>query len=207
MSRVVLASGNRGKVAELQAVLEPAGLVVEPQSDHGVPEAEEPAPTFVENALLKARNAAAHSGLPAIADDSGLEVARLGGAPGVRSARYAGADGDDAANNARLLRELDGRPEEERDARFVCVLVYLRHAEDPVPIIAEGHWPGRILTAPQGEGGFGYDPLFLVPEHGCSAAELSAAEKNRISHRGRALEALLARLRAERPLSSEAPHG
>jgi XTP/dITP diphosphohydrolase len=207
MSRVVLASGNRGKVAELRALLEPAGLEVEPQSDHGVPEAEEPAPSFIENALLKARNAAAHTGLPAIADDSGLEVARLGGAPGVRSARYAGPDGDDAANNARLLTELDGVPDEDRAARFVCVLVFLRHADDPVPIVAEGLWPGRILTAPRGEGGFGYDPLFLVPEHGCSSAELPAAEKNRISHRGRALDALLARLRAEVSLSSEEHHG
>lgn len=188
--RVVLASGNRGKVAELSTLLEPAGLVVEPQSDHGVPEAEEPHPTFVENALAKARNAARHTGLAAIADDSGLEVDALDGAPGVLSARYAGPDGDDAANNARLLAELEGIPAERRTARFVCVLVYLDHADDPTPIIAQGFWEGRILEAPRGEGGFGYDPLFWVPDHGCASAELEAAEKNRISHRGQALLAL-----------------
>lgn len=188
--RVVLASGNRGKVAELSTLLEPAGLVVEPQSDHGVPEAEEPHPTFVENALAKARNAARHTGLAAIADDSGLEVDALDGAPGVLSARYAGPDGDDAANNARLLAELEGIPAERRTARFVCVLVYLDHADDPTPIIAQGFWEGRILEAPRGEGGFGYDPLFWVPDHGCASAELEAAEKNRISHRGQALAAL-----------------
>jgi XTP/dITP diphosphohydrolase len=188
--RVVLASGNRGKVAELSTLLEPAGLVVEPQSDHGVPEAEEPHPTFVENALAKARNAARHTGLAAIADDSGLEVDALDGAPGVLSARYAGPDGDDAANNARLLAELEGIPAERRTARFVCVLVYLDHADDPTPIIAQGFWEGRILEAPRGKGGFGYDPLFWVPDHGCASAELEAAEKNRISHRGQALAAL-----------------
>lgn len=192
--RVVLASGNRGKVAELSALLEPAGLTVEPQSDHGVPEAEEPHPTFVENALAKARNAARHTGLAAIADDSGLEVDALDGAPGVRSARYAGPDGDDAANNARLLGELAGVPEERRTARFVCVLVYLAHAEDPTPVIAQGFWEGRILEAPRGDGGFGYDPLFWVPDRGCTSAELGATEKNRISHRGRALAALQAAL-------------
>ncbi|MFW5909360.1 MAG: RdgB/HAM1 family non-canonical purine NTP pyrophosphatase [Thiohalospira sp.] len=192
--RAVLASGNRGKVAELSALLEPAGLVVEPQSDHGVPEAEEPHPTFVENALAKARNAARHTGLAAIADDSGLVVDTLNGAPGVRSARYAGPDGDDAANNARLLAELEGVPEAQRTARFVCVLVYLDHAEDPTPVIAQGFWEGRILEAPRGEGGFGYDPLFWVPDRGCASAELEAAEKNRISHRGRALTALRAAL-------------
>ncbi|MFP4181276.1 MAG: RdgB/HAM1 family non-canonical purine NTP pyrophosphatase [Thiohalospira sp.] len=192
--RAVLASGNRGKVAELSALLEPAGLVVEPQSDHGVPEAEEPHPTFVENALAKARNAARHTGLAAIADDSGLEVDALNGAPGVRSARYAGPDGDDAANNARLLAELEGVPEAQRTARFVCVLVYLDHAEDPTPVIAQGFWEGRILEAPRGEGGFGYDPLFWVPDRGCASAELEATEKNRISHRGRALTALRAAL-------------
>jgi len=188
--RVVLASGNRGKVAELSTLLEPAGLVVEPQSDHAVPEAEEPHPTFIENALAKARNAARHTGLPAIADDSGLEVDALNGAPGVLSARYAGPDGDDAANNARLLAELEGVPAERRTARFVCVLVYLDHADDPTPVIAQGFWEGRILEAPRGEGGFGYDPLFWVPDHGCASAELEAAEKNRLSHRGQALAAL-----------------
>ncbi|SFD15187.1 XTP/dITP diphosphohydrolase [Thiohalospira halophila DSM 15071] len=188
--RVVLASGNRGKVAELSTLLEPAGLVVEPQSDHGVPEAEEPHPTFVENALAKARNAARHTGLAAIADDSGLEVDALDGAPGVLSARYAGPDSDDAANNARLLAELEGLPAERRTARFVCVLAYLDHADDPTPIIAQGFWEGRILEAPRGAGGFGYDPLFWVPDHGCASAELDATEKNRISHRGRALATL-----------------
>ncbi|GAB3312031.1 non-canonical purine NTP pyrophosphatase [Haliea atlantica] len=186
---IVLASGNAGKLAELQRILAPLGVTLRPQSDYRMPEVEETGLTFVENALLKARAAAAHSGLPAIADDSGLEVDALQGAPGIRSARY--AEGGDAANNAKLLEALDGVPESGRTARYQCVLVYLRHPADPTPLICNGSWEGRILAAPRGDGGFGYDPLFWVPECGCSAAELDAAEKNRISHRARASAALL----------------
>lgn len=186
---IVLASGNAGKLAELQRILAPLGVTLRPQSDYRMPEVEETGLTFVENALLKARAAAAHSGLPAIADDSGLEVDALQGAPGIHSARY--AEGGDAANNAKLLEALDGVPESGRTARYQCVLVYLRHPADPTPLICNGSWEGRILAAPRGDGGFGYDPLFWVPECGCSAAELDAAEKNRISHRARASAALL----------------
>ncbi|MAL94819.1 MAG: non-canonical purine NTP pyrophosphatase, RdgB/HAM1 family [Haliea sp.] len=186
---IVLASGNAGKLAELQRILAPLGVTLRPQSDYRVPEVEETGLTFVENALLKARAAAIHSGLPAIADDSGLEVDALQGAPGIRSARY--AEGGDAANNAKLLEALDGVPESGRTARYQCVLVYLRHPADPTPLICNGSWEGRILAAPRGDGGFGYDPLFWVPECGCSAAELDAAEKNRISHRARASAAML----------------
>lgn len=187
---IVLASGNSGKLAELQRILAPLGLSLRRQSDYSVPEVDETGLTFVENALLKARAAATHSGLPAIADDSGLEVDALQGAPGVRSARYA-AGGGDAANNAKLLAALEEVPEAQRSARYQCVLVYLRHPSDPTPLICSGSWEGRILTAPRGNGGFGYDPLFWVPECGCSAAELDATEKNRISHRARASAALL----------------
>ncbi|WP_043764580.1 RdgB/HAM1 family non-canonical purine NTP pyrophosphatase [Algiphilus aromaticivorans] len=190
MKPVVLASRNAGKLKELADLLAPLDWQPRLLSEFSDGAAEETAPSFVENALAKARFAAAASGLPALADDSGLEVAALGGAPGVRSARYAGDAADDAANNAKLLAALAGRPEAERGARFVCVVAFLRHPEDPVPVIAQGFWEGRILEAPQGEGGFGYDPLFFVPERGCSAAELSAADKGQLSHRGRALRAL-----------------
>ncbi len=192
--KVVLATGNKGKVRELSAILADAGITVQPQSDFAVPEAEETGLTFVENAILKARNAAAHTGLPAVADDSGIEVDALNGAPGIYSARYAGKEADSADNNAKLLEVLKGLPESQRTARFRCVIVYLRHADDPSPIIAEGAWEGRILEAPRGEGGFGYDPLFFVPTHGCSSAELPPEEKNRISHRGLALAELKQRL-------------
>jgi XTP/dITP diphosphohydrolase len=192
--RIVVASGNAGKLRELSRTLEPLGVELISQAELNVPEAEETGITFVENALLKARHAAQHSGLPAIADDSGLEVPALGGDPGVHSARYSGEG--DAGNNAKLLRELDGREGAARDARFYCALVYLRHAADPTPVIALGSWRGRILHAARGEGGFGYDPLFWVPGHDCSAAELAAGEKNRISHRARASAALLQALRA-----------
>lgn len=197
MRELVIASRNAGKLDELRALLAPGDWQPRLLSELSDGAAEETAPTFVENAIAKARFAAAVSGLPALADDSGLEVAALGGAPGVRSARYAGEEADDAANNARLLAALADRPEAERGARFVCVVAFLRHAEDPVPVIAEGFWEGRILEAPQGEGGFGYDPLFFVPERGCSAAELSAADKGRLSHRGRALRALAERMPRE----------
>lgn len=187
---IVLASGNAGKLAELQRILDPLGVTLRPQSDFAVPEVDETGLTFVENALLKARAASAHSGHPAIADDSGLEVDALQGAPGIRSARFAGGGGD-AANNAKLLESLAGVPEADRTARYQCVLVYLRHPEDPTPLICSGSWEGRILEAPRGIGGFGYDPLFWVPGQNCSAAELDPAEKNRISHRARASAALL----------------
>ncbi len=196
MKEIVLASRNRKKLAEMQALLAPLGWTLRLVSDFTDEEAEETAPTFVENALLKARHAARASGLPALADDSGIEVAALGGQPGVHSARYAGENGNDTANNAKLLAALAGRPQHERAARFVCVLALLRHAEDPVPLIAEGYWNGTLLEAPRGEHGFGYDPLFFVPEQGCSAAELPAELKNRISHRAQAAQVLLVRLGA-----------
>ncbi|BAZ92461.1 xanthosine triphosphate pyrophosphatase [Thiohalobacter thiocyanaticus] len=196
MKRVVLASGNPGKVREINALLEGLGIEVLPQSEFGVPEADETGLTFVENALLKARNAAEHTGLPAIADDSGIEVDALNGAPGIYSARYAGPGASDADNCDKLLAALQDTPEHQRGARFQCLLVYLRHAADPTPLICQGTWEGRILHAPQGENGFGYDPLFYVPTHDCSAAELAPAEKNAISHRGQALRRLLEALRA-----------
>ena len=191
MQRTVFASNNAGKVAEVDALLRPVGYTVIPQSEHLVPEADETGLTFVENAIIKARNACAHTQLPAIADDSGLEVDALDGDPGIHSARYAGTHGDDSANNSLLLAELAGVPESERTARFRCVMVYMRHAEDPAPVICQGVWEGRILDAPRGEGGFGYDPVFWVLSEGCSAAELPADTKNRLSHRGQALRALL----------------
>ena len=191
---LVLASGNKGKLAELRQLLEGAGHVLRAQSELGVGDAEETGLTFVENALLKARHAARATGLPALADDSGLCVDALGGAPGLYSARYAGPHGDAAANIARLLRELDDVADDKRGARFHCALVLLRHAEDPQPIIAEGSWAGRILQAPRGSGGFGYDPVFLDPENARTAAELDPAVKNTISHRGRALAILRQRL-------------
>ncbi|WP_421620749.1 RdgB/HAM1 family non-canonical purine NTP pyrophosphatase [Alkalilimnicola ehrlichii] len=197
MKRIVLASGNPGKVRELQGLLKETGIQVIPQSEYCVPDAEETGLSFIENAILKARHACRHTDLPALADDSGLEVDFLDGEPGIYSARYAGSHGDDVANNDRLLGELDGVPEAERTARFRCVIALLRHAEDPMPLLVSGTWEGRILTQPRGDGGFGYDPLFFDPELGRSAAELDARTKNRHSHRGRALQALLAALRAE----------
>lgn len=192
--KIVLASGNAGKVREINQLLSQQQIQVIPQSDFDTPEAEETGLTFVENAILKARNAAHHSGLPAIADDSGIEVDALKGAPGIYSARFAGPACDDQANNAKLLADLSTVPDEERTARFQCVLVYLRHAEDPTPLICQGTWEGRILHEEQGANGFGYDPLFLVPEFGCSSAELTPEQKNALSHRGQALRKLLAAL-------------
>ncbi|OWL88049.1 RdgB/HAM1 family non-canonical purine NTP pyrophosphatase [Halopseudomonas aestusnigri] len=191
-SELVLASNNKGKLAELQAMLGDS-ITVRPQSDFTDIEAEETGLTFVENALIKARHAARISGLPALADDSGLAVDALGGAPGIYSARYAGGGGD-AANNAKLLDALKDVPDAERGAQFICALALLRHAEDPIPVICEGAWQGRILHAPSGEHGFGYDPLFWVPERDCSSAELSPQEKNQLSHRARAMALLKARL-------------
>lgn len=194
--KVVLASGNAGKVREINQLLAGLDINVVAQSDFGVPAVEETGLTFVENAIQKARNAAHHTGCPAIADDSGLEVDALGGAPGVHSARYAGDAADDAANVAKLLAALEHVPDAERRARFQCVIVYLRHAADPVPLIAQGTWEGRIARAPRGTNGFGYDPVFFVPTQGCTAAELPPDVKNALSHRGQALRALLAALEA-----------
>jgi len=195
MKKLVLASNNAKKMKELNALLAPLGFEVIPQGQLGIPEAEEPHCTFVENALAKARHAAQHSGLPALADDSGLCVKALGGAPGVISARYAGEPKSDARNNEKLLADLAGFPQmTERKAHFVCVLVLVRSADDPQPIIAEGEWPGEILAAPQGAEGFGYDPLFYVPTYACTAAELDPAVKNKLSHRGQAMQKLIERL-------------
>ena len=194
MKTLVLASNNAKKMKELNALLAPLGFEVIPQGQLGIPEAEEPHCTFVENALAKARHAAAQSGLPALADDSGLCVAALGGAPGVYSARYAGEPKSDARNNEKLLADLAGQT--DRRAHFACVLVLVRSADDPQPIIAEGEWHGEILDAQRGAEGFGYDPLFYVPTHGQTAAELDATIKNQLSHRGQAMQKLIARLPA-----------
>lgn len=195
-TQLVIASNNKGKIAELTSLLSPLGVQPVAQGELGVSEAEEPAFTFVENAILKARHAARETGLPALADDSGLAVDALGGAPGVRSARYAGENASDADNVRALLDAMSSVPDDQRGAQFHCVLVYLRHADDPTPIICHGRWPGRILRDIRGEGGFGYDPVFLVPETHCSAAELSREQKGHISHRGRALAQLLEQLKA-----------
>jgi XTP/dITP diphosphohydrolase len=193
--KVVLASGNAGKVREFNQLLGSQHIEVVPQSHFGVPEAAETGLTFVENAILKARNAALHTGLPAVADDSGIEVDALNGAPGIYSARYAGEGASDEANLRKLLVALEGVPEARRTARFQCLIVFLRHAEDPTPLVCQGTWEGAILTAPRGENGFGYDPVFLVPGRGVSSAELPPDEKNRLSHRGQALRSLLEALR------------
>jgi len=193
---IVLASGNAGKLREFGQILSPLGLHVAPQSEFQVPEVDETGLTFVENATLKARAAAEVSGRPAIADDSGLEVDALQGQPGIYSARFAGSGASDSDNNEKLLSLLADVPESERSARFQCLLVYMRHPEDPTPAIFQGTWEGRILTSPSGDNGFGYDPLFFVPEQNCSSAELSPEQKNRISHRGKAMQQLLAAFRA-----------
>ncbi|MFP5383067.1 MAG: RdgB/HAM1 family non-canonical purine NTP pyrophosphatase [Gammaproteobacteria bacterium] len=192
--RIVLATGNAGKLREMQQLLAPLGFNIVAQRDLGVPDAEETGTTFVENAIIKARNATRHTGLPAIADDSGLEVDALQGEPGIYSARYAGPGAGDAENNARLLRELAARGEKDAAARFHCVLVFMRHAGDPVPLVAQGTWEGRIVDAPTGDGGFGYDPLFFCPDEGCTAAALPPERKNRVSHRAQALARLVAQL-------------
>ena len=192
--KIVLASSNPGKLVELSARLEPAGLRVVSQDAFGVEPPEETGLTFVENALIKARAACGATGLPALADDSGVVVDALEGAPGVRSARYAGDGASDADNVVKLLESLAGVAPPERGAAFVCAIVYLRHARDPRPIVCEGVWEGQILDAPRGAGGFGYDPVFFIETLGRSAAELSRAEKNAVSHRGQALDQLLDRL-------------
>ena len=192
MKKLVLASNNAKKMKELNALLAPLGFEVIAQGELGIPEAEEPYCTFVENALTKARHAAQASGLPALADDSGLCVTALSGSPGVYSARYAGEPKSDARNNAKLLADLTGQS--DRRAHFACVLVLVRSADDPQPIIAEGEWHGTILEAQRGADGFGYDPLFYVPTHCQTAAELDGTIKNQLSHRGQAMQKLIARL-------------
>ena len=196
MDRIVLASGNKGKLAELRELFGDLGISLIAQGELGVQDADETGLTFVENALLKARHAAAVTGLPALADDSGLIVDALDGAPGLYSARYAGSPTDDATNNAKLLHDLRDVPSERRSARFHAVLVLLRHPADPQPLIAEGSWEGRIIDAPRGSNGFGYNPVFLDPRHGLSAAEMAPDLKNRISHRAQALSKLRALLQA-----------
>ncbi len=191
--KVVLASGNHGKQAEFSALLANVGIELVMQSDLGVTAIEETGASFVENALLKARHAARATGLPALADDSGLCVDSLGGAPGIHSARYAGGHGDDAANIARLLDAMRDVTDPGRGAHFICVLALIRHPEDPLPILAEGRWSGSIVASPRGSGGFGYDPVFFDAVRGCTAAELDTAVKNMVSHRARALAVLHAR--------------
>lgn len=195
MKRVVLASGNAGKLAEMRAILAGHGLEVIPQGELGITPPVEDGASFIANALIKARHAAAGAGLPAIADDSGLEVDALGGRPGIHSARYSGPAASEAGNNALLLAELAAIPDERRGARYRCAMVFVRFAADPHPVVAEAAWVGRIGREPRGTGGFGFDPLFVVDGDGRTAAELPAREKNRGSHRGQALSALAARMR------------
>lgn len=192
MKKIVIASNNTGKLREIARILEPMGFEAMPQGAFGVPECPEPHVTFVENCIAKARHAAAHTGLPALADDSGICVDALNGAPGVYSARYAGEPKSDERNNQKLIAALQGQA--NRRAHYYCVMVYVRYADDPTPIIAEGAWHGEIIDEPRGSGGFGYDPYFLVPVYGQTGAELSLEEKNKISHRGQALRALAEKL-------------
>ena len=194
MQRLVIATGNPGKLAEIREVLGDTGIELVSQRELGIADADETGTTFIENALLKAHQAARLTGLPALADDSGLIVDALGGAPGLVSAHYAGVLHDSARNIDKLLRELEGVPTERRSARFYSVIVVLRSPQDPAPLIVEGTWHGRILEAPRGSGGFGYDPVFYDPARGSSAAEMGPTLKNRLSHRGQALHALRERL-------------
>ena len=196
MKKLVLASNNAGKLREFSALLATVDFEELPQAHFNVPEAEEPHGTFVENAIAKARHAAKLTGLPALADDSGICVEALGGAPGVYSARFAGEPKSDARNNEKLIADLAGK--RDRRAHYYCILVFVRHADDPQPIIAEGEWWGEIVDTPRGANGFGYDPYFWLPEFGCTAAELASEKKNGISHRGVALAKLLERLKSRR---------
>ena len=196
MQKLVIASGNQGKLRELGSLLQPLDFEVHAQSEFAVPDVAETGTTFVENAIIKARNAAQHTGLPAVADDSGIEVDALDGAPGVYSARFSGPNATDASNNALLVEKLRQVPEQLRSARYRAVIVYMQHAADPSPIICEGTWEGRIVLEARGTGGFGYDPYFWVPSQQCTSAELSAATKNQLSHRGQALRQLVERLQA-----------
>ena len=198
MTKIVLASGNQGKLREFSAMFTEhfsgAGVELIPQTELGVSDADETGLSFVENAIIKARHACEVTGLPALADDSGIEVDALQGAPGIYSARY--SNNGDQGNNTKLLKELTGVPEEKRTARFQCVLVYMRHAKDPTPQVFQGSWEGKILSEPSGSEGFGYDPVFFVPSEKCSAADLSKEQKNKISHRGQAIQQLLRRWQA-----------
>jgi len=187
MNKIVLASGNKGKLREFSELFAPMDIEVVPQSAFDVPEAEETGLTFVENAIIKARNACEHTGLPAIADDSGIEVDYLLGAPGIYSARYAGSDASDEDNLNALLSALNGVPEKERVARYQCLLVMMRHSKDPTPLICQADWEGHILSSARGDGGFGYDPIFWVAAENCSAAQLTSEQKHAISHRGKAI--------------------
>lgn len=195
MTKLVLASGNQKKLLEISSIMQPFGFELIKQADLGVSEAEETGTTFVENAIIKARNAAQHTGLPAVADDSGLEVDYLDGAPGVYSARFSGSNATDDSNNQMLLQKLSATEQTERSARYRAVIVFMRHAADASPIICEGSWEGQIILKPRGQGGFGYDPYFYLPELKCTAAELPNDHKNRISHRGLALQQLQQRLK------------
>lgn len=196
MKSIILASSNQGKLSEFNRLLAPLNWQVKPQAELDIPDAIEDGLSFVENAIIKARHACKLSGLSALADDSGIEVDALQGAPGIYSARYAGEPSNSQANNAKLLEALQGIPDAQRTARFRCCIVYMQHAEDPSPLIAEGHWEGYILHAASGANGFGYDPLFYVPDHDCSSAELGRDIKNRISHRAKALHVLLEQLKS-----------
>lgn len=193
MKQIVIASGNAGKLREIARILEPLGIAAKPQDDFGVPDCPEPHVTFIENCIAKARHAAAHTGLPALADDSGICVDALNGAPGVYSARYAGEPKSDARNNEKLIASLQGVA--NRRAHYYCVMVYVRYPDDPQPIIAEGAWHGEIIDTPRGDGGFGYDPYFWVPEFAMTGAEMALEDKNRVSHRGQALRELATKLR------------
>jgi XTP/dITP diphosphohydrolase len=199
MSKIVLASGNAGKLKEFSALLSGLDMDVIPQSDFKVSEAEETGLTFVENAIIKARHACLHTNLPAIADDSGIEVDALNGAPGIYSARYSGLGASNQQNLEALLSALKDTPESQRTARYQCVIVYLRHAEDPTPIICQASWEGKILLSPTGNGGFGYDPIFWVEAENCSAAELTAQKKHAVSHRGKAIRQFLNQFQLQHP--------
>jgi len=195
--KIVLATGNQGKVKEMADLLSDFGFEVHAQSEYQVSEVEETGTTFIENAIIKARHAAQETGLAAIADDSGLEIDYLKGAPGIYSARYYGEGATDKLNLEKVLSEMQGVPEEQRTARFHCVLVLMRHADDPTPIVCHGKWEGRILTEASGENGFGYDPIFFVPEENCASAELEPVRKKQLSHRGKALKELFATIKAQ----------
>lgn len=197
INKVVLATGNQGKVKELARMLTDLAIEVVPQSEFAVSDVAETGTTFVENAIIKARHAAKQTGLPAIADDSGLAVDVLGGAPGVYSARYSGEHASDQSNIIKLLEVMSTVPKDKRQAKFLCVLVFMRHADDPTPIICQGEWQGEITSEQHGENGFGYDPLFWVAAQNCSSAQLSAEQKNALSHRGKALKLLLAQLKSK----------
>lgn len=195
MKKLVLASNNKGKAREIGQLLAGLHIEVVAQSEFNVPEIEETGLTFVENAILKARNAAHYTGLPALADDSGIEVDALNGAPGIYSARYAGVGASDEQNLQKLIREISSIPNAPRSARFQCLMVLMSHEMDPTPLICQGTWEGQIIDTPQGDNGFGYDPIFFVPEENCTSAQLSPARKNALSHRGQALNCLLAQLK------------